>query len=75
MTQHAPVPGLTENVQVPCLFVTGMAVETTRHIVRFVGWVLLPNLGSDPDENRLCVRFVMARDVAAKLRDDLDAIL
>lgn len=75
MGEHAPNPSLSEHVQVPCLFVTGIAVETTRHIVRFVGWVLLPNLGDGPDENRICIRFVMPKDAAIKLRDDLDSVL
>lgn len=72
MAEHAPQPPLTESVPVPCLFVTGLALEFTRHTVRVIGWVQLPNLGGEMDERRIVTRFVMPLDVARQLRDDMN---
>jgi hypothetical protein len=66
---------LTEAVPVPCLFVTGASIEVTEHIMRFIGWVHLPDLGGETDERRIVVRFAMPIDVARRLRDDLTGML
>lgn len=75
MNQHAPDPPLTEHVQVPCLFLNGISIETTRFVARFVGWVSLPNLGDGMDERRIAVRYVLPLDAARKMRDELDNVL
>lgn len=60
-------PPLTEPVIVPCLFITGGAIETSHDLVRFVGWVAIPELGGETAERRIAVRFAMPTDVARGL--------
>lgn len=66
---------LTEPEIVPCLYVTGLAIEIADAVVRFVGWVHLPALGGETEERRIVVRFavsnVQARNVQAVLKKGL----
>lgn len=67
----ADPPPLTEPVMVNDVFVTGAAVESSKHVVRIVGWVEMPYLTGETEERRIVVRFVIPLDAAPKLRDDL----
>lgn len=71
---HGSNVPLTEPVVVPCCFVSGVNVLRADGIVRFVGYVELPPLG-DGAERRIVVRFVMTREPAKALRDDLTRLL
>lgn len=67
---------LTEPIPVPCLFVTGWDIETSRDgSVRLIGWVDLPYLGGQTRERRIVARYAMsdsiAREMMAKLRRKL----
>lgn len=68
-------PPLTEPLIVPCLYVTGAAVERADHAVRIVGWVHLPVLGGETDERRIVIRFAMPIDSARKLSHALASIM
>lgn len=75
MAEKPPPPPLTEPVIIPCLYVTGLAVEVTRHAVRLVGFVELPDLGGETHERRIAGRLAMTLEAALALRDDLSAVL
>ncbi len=62
---------LTEPELVPCLYVTGAAVEAGPHVLRIVGWVALPDLGGETTQRRIVLRCAMALDTARLLRSDL----
>lgn len=55
---------LSEPEIVPCLYVTGVAIEIADTVVRFVGWVKLPALGGETEERRIVVRFAMSNSQA-----------
>lgn len=71
MATHAPEPPLTEPLIVPCLFVTGAAIERTAHVIRIIGWTATPSLGGEMEERRIVVRFAIPLDAARWLRDQL----
>lgn len=71
MAEHDPSAPLTEPYQVDCVFITGAAIEVSRHVMRLIGWASLPNLGGEMDERRIMVRFAMPIDAARRLRDDM----
>ncbi len=75
MAVHAPDPPLTEPHVVTCVYVTGVAIEVSRHVVRFIGWTQLPNLGGEMDERRIVVRFAMPVNAAKQLLRDLNSML
>lgn len=75
MSQQYPDPPLTEDTGVPCLFVTGAAVEVTRYVMRVVGWVLLPEIGGETEERRIVVRFAMPLDKARVLMSDMQSVI
>lgn len=63
---------LTEPVTVNCLYLTGAAIEVTRHVARTVGWVALPDqTGGEAKERRVAVRFAMPIDAARAYWRDL----
>lgn len=66
---------LTEPEIIPCLYVTGLAIEIADSVVRLVGWVSLPNLGTEIEERRIVMRCAMsnsqARNFEAVLRKGL----
>lgn len=68
-------PVLTEPVIIPCVYLTGAAVEVSRHSVRLIGWVDLPDLGGETTERRIQVRAAMTVGAARVLRDDLVKVL
>lgn len=78
MGQRSNAP-LTEPEIVPCLFVTGAAIDTATGCVRIVGWNHVPALGGETEERRVVVRVALpprtAHDLAAQLQDVLDALL
>lgn len=63
----ADSPPLTEPEVIPCVFLTGGAIEAGESTVRFVGWVQLPMLGGETEERRIQVRFAMPVDNATAL--------
>lgn len=67
-------PPLSEPLVVPCLFITGMAIEPSDYVIRLVGWVQLPMLGGEADERRIVIRFVMPIDAARGLRNGLTKV-
>jgi len=74
MTDGSNIP-LTEPVIVPCIFVSGVTVVISDGIVRFIGWAEMPSIGGEVEERRIVVRFVMTRDAARTLRDDITKLL
>jgi hypothetical protein len=60
---------LTEPEIVQCLYLTGMGVEISESVVRFVGWTQLPAMGSDHEERRVVVRFAMSNTQARDLQN------
>jgi len=66
---------LVEHVQVPCLYVTGLAIEADDHVVRLVGWVAMPDLGGETVERRIVARLAMPIITARRMRDALNARL
>lgn len=64
-------PPFTEPVIIPCVYVSGAAVERTRHVTRVVGWTTLPDLGGATRERRIDVRIAFDDDTAQRLGDDL----
>lgn len=77
MMPDALQPPLTEPEIVPCLFVTGLAIEIADSVVRLVGWVTLPSLGGETEERRIVMRVAMsntqARNFQSILRKGLSA--
>lgn len=71
---EAPPP-LEERTMVPCLYVTGAAIEVTPHVMRLVGWVELPDLGGETVERRICVRFAMPIEAAVQLKNAMKDVL
>lgn len=74
MAERADDPPLTEPMIVPCLYVTGWAVEASEAgAVRLVGFVQMPRIGGEMDERRIVVRCAMTtpvgREMLATLRD------
>lgn len=65
-------PKLTEPAPVADVFVTGAAVESSKHVIRIVGWVELPFLSGEVEERRIIVRFVLPVDAAGRLVDELN---
>jgi hypothetical protein len=64
MAERSDEPPLTEPVIVPCLYVTGFAVEASEAgAVRLVGTVALPRIGGEMDERRIVVRCAMTTAV------------
>lgn len=59
----AEAPPFTEALIVPCLFCTGVEIESTEDFVRLVGWVQLPVLPGT-HERRIISRIVMPAAVA-----------
>ena len=64
-------PPLTEPEIVPCLFITGGAIEAGESTLRLVGWVQLPALGGETEERRIQVRLAMPLGAAMTLHRDL----
>lgn len=73
MAEASPV--LTEPVIIPCVYLTGASVEVSRHAVRLIGWVDLPDLGGETTERRIQVRAAMTVEAGQALRDDLAKVL
>lgn len=69
-----PAP-LSEPEIIPCLFISGLAVEISDSVVRLVGWVTLPALSAEGGERRVVIRCAMsnthARHFQAALRKGL----
>lgn len=65
-------PPLTEPLIVPCLYVTGLAVEIEGNVVRVIGWTHVPAIGGETEERRITVRFTMPMNATRRLRDDLN---
>ncbi len=65
---------MTEPIIVPCLFVTGLAVEAEESFVRIVGWVDLPEAGYD-SERRIISRVVLPESVARLLIRELRRVV
>lgn len=71
MNNQSLEPPLTEPLIVPCLFVTGAAIERTQHVVRLVGWLTTLDLGGEAQERRIVARCAMAIDTARKLAREI----
>lgn len=66
----------TEPTEIACVYVSGAAIEVSRHTVQVIAWTDIPKLGGgEPDERRIILRFVMPIDAGAKLGDDLNGNL
>lgn len=70
MGQRENVP-LTEPEIVPCLFVTGAAVDTTAGCIRLIAWNHVPSLGGEMEERRIVTRVAMSEAIAHALYDQL----
>jgi len=62
---------LTEPEIVPCLFVTGAAVDTSTGCVRLVAWNHVPSIGGEMEERRIVTRVAMSEAIAHALYDQL----
>ena len=71
MNDKISEPPLNEPLIVPCLFVTGAAVERTQHVVRLVGWLATPDFGGETRERRIVVRIALPLDAARKLAREM----
>jgi hypothetical protein len=65
----AEIP-LTEPAPITCVYITGAAIEVTRHVARTVGWAALPALDG-AKERRIEIRFAMPIDAARAYWRDL----
>lgn len=61
----------TEPFDIDCVFVTGIAIQLTRHVLQLVGWTELPSVDETEDERRVVMRIAVPLDVAADLQEKL----
>lgn len=73
MTSVTAPSGLTEPEIIPCLYITGMAIEIADSAVRLVGWVNLPTLGGQIEERRIVMRCAMSNSQARNFATVLKA--
>ena len=66
---------LTEPETVPCLLVTGAAIDTAYGIIRIVGWNHCPVLTSETEERRIVVRMALTESAARNLARELQRVL
>jgi hypothetical protein len=66
-----PEPQPSEPLPVADPIVTGLAMDIGRHVVRFLGWVDLPDAAGLPRERRIVTRFSMPIDVALEFRAEV----
>lgn len=65
---------LTEPEIVPCLFVTGNAVDTSTGCIRLIAWSHMPALGGEMEERRIVARIAMSEAIAHELYSQLHNI-
>ena len=68
-------PPLTEPVEVPCLFITGISMEMREHIICAVGWIELPSFGGETEERRIALRFALPTSAAQTMCSDLNRFM
>lgn len=66
---------LTEPTIVPCLFVTGAAIDTAYGVIRIVGWSHCPVIGGDSEERRIVVRIALTESAARTIVRQLQQVL
>lgn len=72
MVIEGPDEAFTEPLIVPCLYVTGAAIDASDiTTVRVVGWVSLPHITGETAERRIVVRFAMPNDAGRALANAL----